>query len=59
MEPIEIIVIIACILIVGGVMTTAIINKKNGKTSCGCDCKSCSSCHSCNLKKEENTNKLD
>ena len=46
MQPIEIIVIIACVLIVGGVITTAIINKKKGKSSCGSDCKLCSR-HSC------------
>ena len=41
MQPIEIIVIIACVLIVGGVIVTSIINKKKGKTSCGCDCSNC------------------
>ena len=46
MEPIEIIVIIACVLIVGGVIAKGIINKKKGKSSCGCDCGSCrSNCH--------------
>ena len=31
MQPIEIIVIIACVLIVGGVTVSSIINKKKGK----------------------------
>lgn len=50
MGALEIIVIIACVLIVGSVVATSIINKKKGKTSCGCDCSSCN-CHcSCNSK---------
>ena len=54
MRPIEIIVIIACVLIVGGVIATSIINKKKGKNSCGCDCANCSSCSVCKNKKENN-----
>lgn len=41
MQPIEIIVIAACSLIVAGVIIAAVIRKKKGKTSCGCDCSSC------------------
>lgn len=41
MELIEIIVIIASVLIVGGVTTWSIINKIKGKSSCGCDCANC------------------
>ena len=44
MTLIEILVIIGCVLIVGGVITSAIMNKKKGKTSCGCDCSKCSGC---------------
>lgn len=55
MQPIEIIVIIACVLIVGGVIVRSIINKKKGKTSCGCDCSSCSG--SCSCCSKERTNK--
>ncbi len=44
MEFIEIVVIIACVLIVGGVIASSIINKKKGKTSCGCDCANCKGC---------------
>lgn len=56
MEFIEIIVIIACILIVGGVIIKSIIDKKKGKTSCGCDCSSCSrNCSRCgDTDKKEN-----
>lgn len=55
MQPIEIIVIIACVLIVGGVIVRSIINKKKGKTSCGCDCSNCSG--SCSCCSKERTNK--
>ena len=51
MTLIEILVIIACVLIVGSVIVVSIINKVKGKSSCGCDCSSCSSC--CNCKTEE------
>lgn len=60
MEPIEIIVIIASVLIVGGVIVKSIIDKKKGKTSCGCNCSNCSKCRSCNINqnKKEDTNKF-
>ena len=56
MEFIEIVVIIACILIVGGVIIKSIIDKKKGKTSCGCNCSSCSrNCSRCgDTDKKEN-----
>lgn len=41
MEPIEIIVIIASSLIVISVIARAIIMRKKGKSSCGCDCTKC------------------
>ncbi len=44
MKLIEIVVIMACVLIVGGVIASSIINKKKGKTSCGCDCSGCKGC---------------
>lgn len=53
MSAIEIIVIIACVLIVSGVIIRAIINKKNGKNSCGCDCANCSACQACKVKKDK------
>ncbi len=43
MGPFEIILIIACSLIVVGVIITSVINRKKGKTCCG-DCLMCSSC---------------
>ena len=57
MQPIEVIVIIACVLIVGGVIAMSIINKKKGKTSCGCDCSKCSSNCACKTQNKEKTNK--
>ncbi len=49
----EILLIVACVAIVVSVIVTSIINKKKGKTSCGCDCSSCSYCSSCNSKKAD------
>ena len=47
MEPIDVIILIAAVLIVGGVIARAIVLKKRGK-SIGCDCGSCSgSCGKC------------
>lgn len=40
----EIILIVACSVLVVSVIVTSIIRKKKGKTSCGCDCSSCSGC---------------
>ena len=51
----EILVIIACVLIVGGVIALTIINKKKGKSSCGCDCSKCTC--GCNKVKTQDTNK--
>ena len=56
MQPIEIIVIALSVLIVGGVIVKSIIDKKNGKSSCGCDCSKCSSCCK-NKDNTKNTNK--
>jgi hypothetical protein len=51
----EILVIISCVLIVGGVIALTIINKKKGKSSCGCDCSKCTC--GCNKVKTQDTNK--
>ncbi len=42
MSALEIIVIIISILIVSLVTIFSIINKKKGKSSCGCNCQNCS-----------------
>ena len=47
MTFIEIFVIVACVVIVVGVIAKSFINRKKGKTSCGCDCSSCSKCSYC------------
>lgn len=38
----EIILIAACAAVVIGVIVAAIVRKKKGKPSCGCDCANCS-----------------
>lgn len=50
MKPIEIIVIIACVLIVGLVIAKSIIDKKKGKTCCSGNC---SKCKCCNINKND------
>ncbi len=42
----EIVIVVVCSLFVIGVITASIINKKKGKTSCGCGCTDCSACKS-------------
>ncbi len=54
MTFIEILVIIACVLIVGGVITSSIVKKIKGKPSCGCGC-DCSSCKGCHAYVENKT----
>jgi len=52
MEAIEILVIIGCVLIVGGVIVSSIIKRKKGIS---CDC--CSGhCENCHKKHNENKN---
>ncbi|MBR1968498.1 MAG: hypothetical protein IKA11_03785 [Clostridia bacterium] len=56
MQLIDIIIAVACSLIVLSVVVIAIINKMKGKTSCGCDCANCSGCKSCkNKTSKQNT----
>ncbi len=44
MNLIDILVIIGCVLIILTTVILAIVNKKKGKTSCGCDCSKCAGC---------------
>jgi CHASE2 domain-containing sensor protein len=47
MEPIDVIILIAAVSVVGGVIAWAIKRKKQGKGIC-CDCSSCSgNCAAC------------
>lgn len=55
MGALEIVVIIACVLIVAGVIALRIIRKKQGK-SC-CDCSSCPS--ACNCSRKSASEKTD
>ena len=49
----EIILIIACVGIVVSVAITSIINKKKGKTSCGCNCSNCKYSSNCKTNKDK------
>ncbi|MBS1456543.1 MAG: FeoB-associated Cys-rich membrane protein [Clostridia bacterium] len=51
----EIILVIACALIVVGVVVSVIIKKKQGKHSCDC-CSDCSHCNCCS-QPEKKTDK--
>ena len=53
MQPVEIVLIIACALIVAGVAVSAVVRKKRGKTGCGCDCADCGHCSACRGGKEK------
>ena len=57
MGPLEIALIIVCVLIVGGVVFASIKRKKQGKCSCDCggDCAHCAKC--VEYLKNKNTNK--
>ncbi len=46
MTAVEIIVICVAAAFVLGVIVRAIVRKKQGKGSCGCDCSRCSGCSS-------------
>ena len=59
MQPIEIITIIVCVLIVGGVLGTYIYRKIKHKPTGGCsgNCSCCSGCSSCaSIKPKEKKN---
>ena len=47
----EIVLIIACALIVVGAIVAAIIRKVKGKSACGGDCGCCGGCSHCNKEK--------
>lgn len=55
MSAMDIIIIIGCAFAVVGAIITTILNKKRGKTSCGCDCANCSG--HCHQAKNNQTNK--
>lgn len=47
----EIALIVACAVIIVGAITTAIVRKLRGKSSCGGDCGSCDGCSHCKREK--------
>lgn len=52
MEPIEIIAIVVCAVIVVGVLVSALIRRAKGKTGCDCgDC--CGGCAGCGKKSDK------
>ena len=56
MDAPTIIALVAVSLVVIGLITIMIINKKKGKTSCSCGCKGCAfkdSCHEGKAQKKE------
>lgn len=55
----EILLIIACVAIVGSVLTTSIIRKRKNKKSGGCSgcCGDCPYCSSCSSHSVEQRNK--
>ncbi len=48
----EILIIVASAAFVLGVVVFTVIRKKQGKSSCGCDCAHCSGCPACAPKGE-------
>ena len=54
MGPIEIILIVVCALVVGGVIINRILMRKQGKCAddCGCDCSHCARCKYADLEKK-------
>ena len=46
MQPIDIIILVTAIVVVGGVIALSLWRKKKGKTGCGCGCNGCASCPS-------------
>ncbi len=53
---IDVIIIIACVAVVGLTIFLSIRNKKKGKSSCGCDCSTCNRCSKGAAKKPNTTN---
>ena len=51
MQPIEIVLIVASVLVVGAVMVSAIVKKAKGKSGCGCGCSGCPHASACQSKK--------
>ncbi len=51
MGVLEILLIIFCSVFVLGVVVKSVIDKKNGKNGCGCNCQNCPSKSGCKSNK--------
>ena len=55
----DILITVGLVALVGIAVTVMVLNKKRGKTSCGCDCSTCAKCNACNTKpKDEKPNQF-
>ena len=60
MKPIDILLILALVAIVGGVICSMLLKKKKGQTGCGCSCAGCPSKGACGaIKKEEGSTHVE
>ncbi len=50
MQPIDIVILVAAVLAVGGAVALSVVRKKQGKSGC-CDCSSCADCANCPSRK--------
>lgn len=53
MQWYEILIIVLAAAFVLGVIIMSLIRKKQGKSSCGCDCSGCSGCSACKGKDKD------
>lgn len=53
MQWYEYLIIILSAAFVLGVIIMSVIRKKQGKSSCGCDCSGCSKCPACKGKEKD------
>lgn len=53
MNLVDVIIIAIAVVVVVGTIVLGIINKKKGKTSCGCNCAECSKCSHCPTTKNQ------
>ena len=53
----QVLLIVSCVAIVGGVILSRIIARKKGKPSCDCGCSDCAACRCCKEAKEKEKNR--
>ena len=49
----QVLLIVGCVAVVVGVVTSRIVAKKKGKPSCDCGCSDCAACRYCHESKEK------